>query len=146
MDGELVEACLPNAVARYGIERGYLASGACPNDAEPVIKLVGAIAGDRVDLSSSIIRVNGVALPGSTTLRRDSRGRLVQTLRPGTYETEATQIWLFGLHDARSWDSRYFGPIPRQSLIGAVDPVFTLASVVERVRKFLWLLIPKNKD
>lgn len=126
--GELVEACLPDAVASYGIARGYLAFGSCPNDAEPVIKIVGAMTGDRVDLSPLCIRVNGVALSESAALRCDSRGRRVQTLQPGTYQTEANQVWLFGLHDARSWDSRYFGPIPSQNLVGAVDPVLTLAS------------------
>ena len=45
----------------------YLASGECPNGAEPVIKVIGALAGDRVDLSPEEIRVNGAALPQSAT-------------------------------------------------------------------------------
>ncbi len=35
-------------------------------------------------------------------------------------------VWLFGLHDARSWDSRYFGPVPVNAVRGAVEPVITL--------------------
>lgn len=126
--GELVEACLPSAIASYGMARGYLNSGNCPDGAEPVIKVVGAMAGDRVDLSLENIRVNGTTLPQSATRLHDSRGREVRTLRPGAYETDADQVWLFGFHDPRSWDSRYFGPIPSHNIIGAVDPVFTLAS------------------
>ncbi len=124
--GELVEACLPEAIASYGMARGYLASGECPNGAEPVIKVIGALAGDRVDLSPEEIRVNGTALPQSSTRLRDSRGRAVRTLPRGSYETTADDVWLFGLHDARSWDSRYFGPVPVNAVLGAVEPVFTL--------------------
>jgi conjugative transfer signal peptidase TraF len=124
--GELVEACLPSAIASYGMARGYLNSGDCPNRAEPVIKVIGALAGDRVDLLPEEIRVNGTALPQSSTRLRDSRGRAVRTLPCGSYETTADDVWLFGLHDARSWDSRYFGPVPVNAVLGAVEPVFTL--------------------
>jgi conjugative transfer signal peptidase TraF len=128
--GELVEACLPEAIASYGMTRGYLASGDCPNGAEPVIKVIGALAGDHVDLSPEEIRVNGTALPQSSTRLRDSRGRAVRTLARGSYETTADNVWLFGLHDARSWDSRYFGPVPVRAVLGAVEPVFTLGRSV----------------
>lgn len=135
--GELVEACLPDAVSKYGIERGYLAIGGCPNGAEPVIKIAGALSGDRVDLSSLEVRVNEIALPASSTVSRDSRGRRVQPHRAGRYETAPGQIWLFGLHDARSWDSRYFGPIPLRNVVGPVDPVFTMVTFACAVRRFL---------
>jgi conjugative transfer signal peptidase TraF len=124
--GELVEACLPEAIASYGMARGYIASGECPNGAEPVIKVIGALAGDRVDLSPAEIRVNGTAFPQSATRLRDSRERGVRSLPRGSYETRANDVWLFGLHDARSWDSRYFGPVPINAVLGAVEPVFTL--------------------
>jgi conjugative transfer signal peptidase TraF len=124
--GGLVEACLPNTIADYGLARGYLTSGQCPNGAEPVIKVIGALAGDRVDLSTEEIRVNGLPLPQSSTLLRDSRGRAVRTLPRGSYETTADDVWLFGLHDVRSWDSRYFGPVPVNAVLGAAEPVFTL--------------------
>jgi hypothetical protein len=40
--GGLVAACLPLAVARLGLARGYLQRGDCPAGAEPVAKVVGA--------------------------------------------------------------------------------------------------------
>src|SRR5260370_20931003 len=124
--GELVEACLREAIASYGMARGYLAPGECPNGAEPVIKVIGALAGNRVDLSPEEIRVNGTALPQSATRLRDSRERAVRTLPRGSYETTANEVWLFGLHDARSWDSRYFGPVPIHPVLGGVEPRVTL--------------------
>jgi len=36
-------------------------------------------------------------------------------------------VWLFGLNDLRSWDSRYFGPIPDRLIRGALQPVLTVA-------------------
>jgi len=124
--GELVEACLPDAIAKYGVTRGYLTRGDCPNGSEPVLKIIGAIAGDRVDLSTEQILVNGVALPASATLSEDSRGRGVTTVARGLRTTGPDEVWLFGLHDARSWDSRYFGPVAIESVRGALEPVLAM--------------------
>ena len=38
--GELVAACLPIAIAQEGLARGYLRTGACAGNAEPVGKIV----------------------------------------------------------------------------------------------------------
>lgn len=127
--GELIEACLPAAIARYGMARGYIRSGTCTNGSEPVIKIIGATAGDQVELSREAIRVNDIALPGSITRSVDTRGRSVRSIARGAYLTSANEVWILGLHDARSWDSRYFGPIPRESIVGAVQPVFALPTV-----------------
>jgi conjugative transfer signal peptidase TraF len=127
--GDMVEACLPDAIAGYGRTRGYLAFGECADGVEPVIKIVGAVAADRVDLWPEEIRVNGLALPETATLQRDSSRREVRTLPRGSYQTRVNEVWLFGLHDARSWDSRYFGPIPRNNILGAMKPVFTLGRI-----------------
>ena len=47
--GELVENFLPDAIASYGIERGYVGSGDC-SDRTELVKIVGAVSGDRVGL------------------------------------------------------------------------------------------------
>jgi len=125
--GDLVEACLPDPIATYGTARGYLGPGDCPNHSEPVLKIVGALVGDRVELSRESICVNGILLPQSATLSRDSRSRAVETIARGPYQTAADQTWLFGLRDPRSWDSRYFGPVPIKSVLGVVEPVVTLS-------------------
>ena len=124
--GALVEACLPDEIASYGIARNYIHSGDCRNGSEPVIKVVGATAGDRVDLTRTNIRVNGIILAQSATRSCDSRGCEVRAVRRGSYETGADQVWLFGFNDPRSWDSRYFGPVSRNSVIGVVEPALVL--------------------
>src|ERR1700733_11369783 len=58
--GELVLACLPPAVARTGLTRGYLQRGDCPAKAEPIAKVIGAIPGDGVELEPGWVAVNGM--------------------------------------------------------------------------------------
>src|SRR5260370_25506619 len=45
--GELVAACLPTVAERLGLARGYLVRGDCPGGSEPVVKVVGGLAGDQ---------------------------------------------------------------------------------------------------
>jgi type IV secretory pathway protease TraF len=37
----------------------------------------------------------------------------------------AGEVWLFGFNDARSWDARYFGPVPAAGVRGVLRPVVT---------------------
>ena len=125
--GQLVESCLPYAIASYGIERGYIGSGDCSDGTEPVVKIVGALSGDRVGLSRNAVTVNGWKLANSASIFRDSRGREVRRVAFDRYQTRANEVWLFGLNDLRSWDSRYFGPIPDYLIRGTLQPLLTVA-------------------
>jgi len=60
--GALVGGCLPAAVARRGRARGYLGAGGCPEGTQPVLKPVGAISGDVVELGRDHVIVNGTPL------------------------------------------------------------------------------------
>jgi type IV secretory pathway protease TraF len=33
------------------------------------------------------------------------------------------EVWLFGFNNPRSWDSRYFGPVPVANVMGTLSPV-----------------------
>ncbi len=121
--GDLVAACLPIAVAQQGLARGYLRTGGCPGDAEPVDKIVGALAGDTVDIESGWVAVNSVRFAHSATASRDSAGRPLGHVAWGKRTVAANEVWLFGFNDRRSWDSRYFGPIPIASVRGRLEPV-----------------------
>ena len=71
----LVAACLPAAIARTGLTRGYLQAGDCPGGAEPVAKVLGALPGDVVKVAPDGVVVNGVPFANSATAARDSTGR-----------------------------------------------------------------------
>ena len=124
--GDLVLVCLPSALARFAQARGYLALGrGCRDGIEPVGKRLSALPGDNVEVTRDYVAVNGQRLQNSATLPRDSRGRSVQHVAWGRYTVPANQVWLFGTKDARSWDSRYFGPVPASSIQAALEPVLT---------------------
>ncbi len=123
--GDLVAACLPIAVAQQGLQRGYLRTGGCAGDAEPVDKIVGALAGDIVDFEPGSVSINGKRIAHSATASHDSAGRSLSHVAWGRREVGANEIWLFGFNDRRSWDSRYFGPVPLANVRGKLEPVLT---------------------
>ncbi len=124
--GQLVLACLPETLSRFALERGYLARGAgCGDDIEPVGKRIGALAGDTVALAPDYVAVNSRRLPNSASRTRDSRGREVPHVSFGTHAVKAGEVWLFGEADPRSWDSRYFGPVPTSTVRAELKPVIT---------------------
>ena len=124
--GDLVLACLPDAIAQLGSARGYLLRGrGCGDGIEPVGKRLSALPGDSVEVVPDYVAVNGQRLEHSATLSRDSSGRSVKHVAWGRYTVPTNQVWLFGTKDSRSWDSRYFGPVPASSVRAALEPVLT---------------------
>jgi conjugative transfer signal peptidase TraF len=123
--GDLVLACLPAAVARTGLTRGYLQSGDCPAGAEPIAKVIGAMSGDVVELKPGWVAVNGVKFTNSQTAARDSAGRLLTHVPSGARRVGAGEVWLFGCNNRRSWDARYFGPVPLANVRGVLRPLMT---------------------
>ncbi len=123
--GALVAACLPPAIARTGLARGYLRQGNCPAGAEPVAKVIGALPGDVVTVERGQAAINGVPITNSQTSARDSAGRLLPHEPWGARQVAPGEVWLFGFNDPRSWDARYFGPVPLAGVRGVLRPVLT---------------------
>ena len=123
--GALVAACLPANVAQEGLARGYLRTGACPGGAEPVAKLIAALPGDTVEVERGWVAINGARLPHSRVAERDSAARTLPHVPWGQRSVAPGEVWLFGFHDPRSWDGRYFGPIPISNVRGMLKPVLT---------------------
>ena len=123
--GELAAACLPVKVEQEGLMRRYLSNGDCPGGAEPVLKVIGGLRGDEVDVEAGWIAVNGRRLANSATLMLDSVGRPLTHVVWGRRRVGPEEVWLFGLNNRRSWDSRYFGPIPLRAIRGVAEPVVT---------------------
>jgi conjugative transfer signal peptidase TraF len=122
--GDIVIACPPPAFAIYGRTHEFLDIGPC-DGATTVIKHVVAMAGDRVHLGATGVRVNGHLIPNSAPLRRDARGALVPHIAHAAYVVRDHQVWLIG-DDMRSFDSRYFGAVDRA--LNIAQPFLTIPS------------------
>jgi conjugative transfer signal peptidase TraF len=95
----------------------------CPDGYSPLIKPVVAWPGDTVEISAIGIVVNGQPMPNTATINRDSTGRQLHPFPPGTYRVQADQLWVISTFSPRSFDSRYFGPIPLRSVHSWIRPL-----------------------
>ena len=88
-------------------------------------KVIGAMAGDELQIEPGFVAVNGVKIPNSRTAAHDSAGRPLAHVRLGARRVAAGEVWLFGFNNWRSWDARYFGPVPAANVRGVLRPVVT---------------------
>ena len=90
-----------------------------PPDSVPYIKRVIGVAGDHVALRDGTVFVNGVALD-EPYLSGDGPGEGATLPQGGAREWDVPQgnLFVMGDHRARSVDSRSFGPVPVDRVIG----------------------------
>lgn len=113
--GDLVLISLPKSIAKLAAERRYLPLGV------PLIKRIAAVAGDDVCVFDGAIVINGeIAAP---RLEVDREGRPMPRWDECRTLT-GDEIFLL-LTPADSFDSRYFGPIPRTQITGRLVPLWT---------------------
>lgn len=95
----------------------------CPDGFSPLIKPVVAWPGDLVSVSANGIRVNGRPLPNSAPIERDSKGQQLRPFAHGEYRVGPNELWVVSSFSTRSFDSRYFGPIPLRSVHSWLRPL-----------------------
>ena len=99
---ELVTFCLQGEFAELALQRGYLQAGSCPSGLRPLLKRLAGLPGDYIEADALAIR------------SVDSQGRhMPSVLQSGVIPSGMA----FVLADhAGSFDSRYFGFVPLESL------------------------------
>lgn len=97
--------------------RGYLHRGACPGELEPMLKVLAGLPGDEVLQTSEALFINGRVLPHSKALEADAQGWPLPALAARRFVVRAGEGIFVGDHP-RSFDSRYFGPLPLASIEG----------------------------
>ena len=123
--GEVVSVCSPDTpVIREAATRGYIPVGGCPGGTDPLVKPVAAVAGDVVTVAPEGIAVNGAPIANTAQLRTDSAGRPLYPVPAGRYPVAPGEMWLLSGHTPRSFDSRYFGPVPVRNVLGLAHPVW----------------------
>ena len=124
--GEVVTFCPPAAAPfELGHRRGYIAPGGCPSGLELMMKPIAALPGDTVTVSTAGIAVDGTPIANSRPLSHDDEGRPLRAMAAGTYTVPVGEIWLISSFNARSYDSRYFGPVPIAAVRAQARPVLT---------------------
>jgi conjugative transfer signal peptidase TraF len=122
----LVEFCPPEPFAQLSRDRGYRSPGTCPDGAAPLLKAVVARPGDAVELSTSGIAVNGRLLVNTAPRAVDSAGRKLTSWPFVRYVVQPGTVWVASVYHPRSFDSRYFGPIPMTAIRNHLEPLLVL--------------------
>ena len=126
MKGVMVLACLPASVAMFARSRRYVPSGRCPGATAPIGKVVLAMAGDSVEVTGEGLLVNGRPVRNTKPLTVDAGGRSLPRFPDGTYVVGQDEVWLYSSYSKRSFDSRYFGPLPLSCVLNRVLPLWTV--------------------
>lgn len=122
--GDRVFICPPRTAAfGLALDRGYLRSGTCDGGFGPLIKSVVALPGQRVDIAAGVL-IDGMQMPHSDISAVDASGRSLVPYRGGVVPPD--HVFLHS-HFAGSYDSRYFGPIPAEGVLGLAREVLTYA-------------------
>lgn len=122
--GDLVFVCpAVSDVMRQARARGYLRHGLCAGGFAPLIKTVAATTGQRIEVDD-LVRIDGRSLPHSQTMRKDGQGRRMVPYGGGIIPPGAVY-----LHSdfPGSFDSRYFGPLPVDNVLGLARAVWVYA-------------------
>ncbi|MCZ7450261.1 conjugative transfer signal peptidase TraF [Agrobacterium rhizogenes] len=122
--GDLVFICpSENSVIREAWSRGYLRRGLCPGGIAPLIKTVAATAGQVIEITS-IVTIDGRVLSHSGVALKDGQGRNIVPHGGGAIPDGT--VYLHSEFPG-SFDSRYFGPLPVDNILGLAQEVFTYA-------------------
>ena len=122
--GSLVLACLEPELATWAWERGYLSGhGKCPQGLAPIGKYVVAVAGDKVVSTSAGIEVNGKLQPNSKASSLDGAGRAMPQVHLNQVLKQGELLLLNPVVD--SFDSRYWGLLRVEQVVGTLEPVLT---------------------
>lgn len=126
--GNIVILCPPKSdIFIAARDNGYFSSGFCPGYFEPLFKPVAAIEGDLIAISDSGISVNGKPIKNSRRFQMDGHKNPLPRPGPGEFRVAANTIWLVSDYSARSFDSRYFGPIATRHIQGSIQPVLLIS-------------------
>lgn len=120
--GDLVFVCPPQTPQiEEAHRRRYLARGLCPGGLAPLIKMVAALPGQRVEIGDHVV-IDGQPLASSSVRRIDDAERPLQPFVGGV--VPAGTLYLHSQFKS-SYDSRYFGPVPAAGVLGLARPILT---------------------
>lgn len=114
--GDLALVRPPPALARWMARRGYLPMNV------PLIKRVSAVEGQIVCGGYGRVQIDGRMV--AKVLSRDHLHRPLNAFG-GCRRLGKAELFLLNSDTPDSLDGRYFGPLPRQAVIGRLHPIWT---------------------
>lgn len=123
--GDMVSVCVPPDAPEISTAkaRSYILPGSCPGNIAPLVKPVAAVAGDTVTISTTGVLVNGALASTTGPATRDSAGRPLQPVPYGIYTVPVGSIFLLSDYSPKSFDSRYFGFVPKTGIRNKIMPI-----------------------
>lgn len=113
--GDMVLVHLPPEVRSLAAQRGYLPANV------PLLKTLAAVAPQRVCMQGSQVRIDGVLMV--RRLRWDRQGRALPTWQ-ACRRLVGDELFLLSSSNPASFDSRYFGPVSADAVIGRAQPLW----------------------
>jgi conjugative transfer signal peptidase TraF len=114
--GDLLALRAPEKITRLMDERGYLPANAL------LLKRVVAFPGSKICREGERVMVSGQVI--ALAKRTDAQGRRLPVWS-GCQRLADDEIFLVNAGVADSLDGRYFGPFPRNSVVGLARPIWT---------------------
>ncbi|MEM8743437.1 MAG: S26 family signal peptidase [Pseudomonadota bacterium] len=114
--GDLVVLEPPSPLGDWLLKHGYLGADV------PLIKHVAALPGQRVCRIGVTVSIDGVAV--ATAKERDRFDRPLPVWQ-GCQRLTDDQLFFLNTDTEASLDGRYFGPLPRNTIIGRTVPIWT---------------------
>jgi len=113
--GDLVLVHLPPEVRSLAAQRGYLPANV------PLLKTVAAMAPQQVCVKGNQVRIDGDLV--AKRLRWDRKGRALPAWR-GCRRLVGDELFLLSTANPESFDSRYFGPVSAEAVLGQAQPLW----------------------
>ncbi|MFO0702181.1 MAG: conjugative transfer signal peptidase TraF [Nitrospira sp.] len=106
-------------------ERGYIGAGFCPGGYGNMMKKLVATSHDHISVTDEGVTINGNLLPLSRPIEADSGGQSLPHLRLTNYILGPSDVLVMSDTNPNSYDARYFGPIPRDTIQSRLHPLLT---------------------
>lgn len=121
---DYVEFCLDEKLSKIAYINGYINDGSCWGRYEALAKKIIAVPNDIVSVENNYIEVNGQKYNQYKQKLYSQSGNKANLIH---YENKVIQgYFMVGDSDViNSWDSRYYGEIPKDNIRGVLIPKWT---------------------
>lgn len=121
--GALVFVCPPDTpLMKEALERGYFRVGTCSGGYAPLLKRIVGLADMEIRVEDDGVYVNDVLQEKSVPHILDGNGRPLPRYQGGIIRE--SEVFLLSGYNDGSFDSRYFGPLERELVIGRATPIW----------------------